>query len=347
MELFPYLCTGKLFVMTYDQILNDLKNKIYKPVYLLYGDESYFIDKITDYISENVLTEAEKAFNQVVIYGKDTDITSVIQAARRFPMMSNHQVVIVKEAQHLKPLTDFEVYFENPLKSTILVLALKETPKIDKRPKAIKLADKIGAVLESKKPYENEMTKWVSILANSYGLTLSPGAQRLMYEYIGADLSRLDGEMKKLKNASTDNSQISEEDVSKNIGINRDFNIFELQKAIGTKKAFVAYQITDYFAKNPKSTYIGLTIKQIYDYFTKILKVHYSPDKSKNGIAAAIGVNPFFVDEYKTAASNYPIAKIIRIISFLRDADIKSKGMGGTYEQGDIYKELIYKIMHV
>ncbi|MBO7132861.1 MAG: DNA polymerase III subunit delta [Bacteroidales bacterium] len=333
--------------MTYNEILNDLKNKIYKPVYLLYGEESYFIDKITDYISENVLTEAEKAFNQVVIYGKDTDVTSVIQAARRFPMMSNHQVVIVKEAQHLKPLSELDVYFENPLKSTILVLAIKETQKLDKRTKAIKLAEKIGAVLESKKPYENEMIKWVSTLANSYGLTLTPGAQRLMYEYIGADLSRLDSEMKKLKTASADKSQVNEEDVSKNIGINREFNIFELQKAIGTKKALAAYQITDYFAKNPKSTYIGLAIKQIYDYFTRILKLHYATDKSKNGLAAAIGVNPFFVDEYKTAASYYPVAKILRIVSFLREADIKSKGMGGTYTDGDIYKELIYKIMHV
>ena len=333
--------------MTYNEILHDLKNKIYKPVYLLYGEESYFIDKITDYISENVLTEAEKAFNQVVIYGKDTDVTSVIQAARRFPMMSNHQVVIVKEAQHLKPLSELDVYFENPLKSTILVLAIKETQKLDKRTKAIKIAEKIGAVLESKKPYENEMIKWVSTLANSYGLTLTPGAQRLMYEYIGADLSRLDSEMKKLKTASADKSQVNEEDVSKNIGINREFNIFELQKAIGTKKALAAYQITDYFAKNPKSTYIGLAIKQIYDYFTRILKLHYATDKSKNGLAAAIGVNPFFVDEYKTAASYYPVAKILRIVSFLREADIKSKGMGGTYTDGDIYKELIYKIMHV
>ena len=333
--------------MTYNEILNDLKNKIYKPVYLLYGEESYFIDKITDFISENVLTEAEKAFNQLVIYGKDTDVTSVIQAARRFPMMSNHQVVIVKEAQHLKPLSELDVYFENPLKSTILVLAIKETQKLDKRLKAIKLAEKIGAVLESKKPYENEMIKWVSTLANSYGLTLTPGAQRLMYEYIGADLSRLDSEMKKLKTASADKSQVNEEDVSKNIGINREFNIFELQKAIGTKKALAAYQITDYFAKNPKRTYIGLAIKQIYDYFTRILKLHYATDKSKNGLAAAIGVNPFFVDEYKTAASYYPVAKILRIVSFLREADIKSNGMGGTYTDGDIYKELIYKIMHV
>lgn len=334
--------------MTYDQILNDLKNKIYKPIYLLYGEESYFIDKITDYIAENVLTDTEKSFNQIVMYGKDTDITSVIQAARRFPMMSNYQVVIVKEAQNLKPLTDFEVYLEAPLQSTILVLAIKDTAKIDKRTKLVKLADKIGAVLESKRLYENEMIRWVLNLAKSYEITLTPDAQRMMYEHIGADLSRLDGEMKKLKTAVSDISvPIDGKTVAQNIGINREFNIFELQKAIGTKNALKAYQITDYFAKNPKSTYIGLAIKQIFDYFVRIMKVHYAKDKSKNALASELGVNPYFVDEYTTAARYYPSAKIASIISFLRDADMKSKGMGGTYEDGDIYKELIFKIMHV
>ena len=222
--------------MTYDEILNDLKNKIYKPVYLLYGEESYFIDKITDYIANNVLTEAEKAFNQTIMYGKDVSINTVIQAARRFPMMSNYQVVIIKEAQNLKPFADLDVYFENPLKSTILVLAIKDTQKLDKRTKAVKLAEKIGAVLESKKLYENEMIRWVSSLAKSYGITLTPEAQRMMYEHIGADLSRLDGEMKKLKTAVSDQTTpIDGKTVAQNIGINRDFNIFELQKAIGTK----------------------------------------------------------------------------------------------------------------
>ena len=334
--------------MTYDQILNDLKNKIYKPIYLLYGEESYFIDKITDYIAENVLTDAEKSFNQIVMYGKDTDVKSVIQAARRFPMMSNYQVVIVKEAQNLKPLADFEVYLEAPLQSTILVLAVKDAGKIDKRTKFMKLADKIGAVLESKKLYENEMIRWVSNLAKSYEITLTPDAQRMMYEHIGADLSRLDGEMKKLKTAVNDISvPIDGKTVAQNIGINREFNIFELQKAIGTKNALKAYQITDYFAKNPKSTYVGLAIKQIFDYFVRIMKVHYAKDKSKNGLASELGVNPYFVDEYTTAARYYPAAKIVSIVSSLRDADAKSKGMGGTYEDSDIYKELIFKIMHV
>jgi DNA polymerase-3 subunit delta len=261
--------------------------------------------------------------------------------------MSNHQVVIVKEAQHLKPLADMDVYFEAPLKSTILVLAIKETQKLDKRTKAIKLAEKIGAVLESKKLYENEMIRWVSNLAKSYELTLTPDAQRLMYEHIGADLSRLDGEMKKLKTAVTDNSPIGSDVVARNIGVNRDFNIFELQKAIGSKNVLKAYQITDYFAKNPKSTYIGLAIKQIFDYFTRIMKVHTSTDKSKTALASKLGISPYFVDEYLTAARYYPIEKTISIISFLRDADAKSKGMAGSYEDGDIYKELIYKIMHV
>ncbi len=332
--------------MTYDEIIRDLKNKIYKPVYLLYGEESYFIDKITNYIAENVLNESEKAFNQTIVYGKDTNITTVVQAAKRFPMMSNYQVVIVKEAQHLKPLTDFESYFENPLKSTILVLAIKDTEKVDKRTKVVKIADKIGAVLESKKLYEKDMIPWVDKLSKAYGLTLTPDAQRLMYEHIGADLSRLDGEMKKLTNAVEDNKPITNEIVAKNIGVNRDFNIFELQKALGTKNSLRAYQIVDYFVRNPKSNPMVRALKQIYDYFAKILSVHYAKDKSNNGLASLLGVHPYFVSEYQSAASRYPVEKIVNIISYIREADIRSKGMGGTYEDGDIYKELIYKILH-
>lgn len=333
---------------TYDQILSDLKNKIYKPIYLLYGEESYFIDQITNYIADNVLTESEKAFNQTVIYGKDVDCNTVIQAARRFPMMSNYQVVIVKEAQNLKPLSDLEPYFDCPLKSTILVLAIKDGGKIDKRTKMAKVAEKVGVVLESKKLYEKDMMKWVDTLAKSYGLTLMPDAQRLMYEHIGADLSRLDGEMKKLKNATTDTTPITTDVVAKNIGINRDFNIFELQKAIGTKNKLKAYQIVDYFAKNPKSTPMVLATKQIFDYFIKLLTVHYATDKSQGGLAAALGTNPYFVKEYTEAASYYPVGKIISIISFIREADAQSKGMrGASYTDADIYKELIYKILHV
>lgn len=332
--------------MTYEDIIRDLKNKIYKPIYLLYGEESYFIDKITNYISENVLNDSEKAFNQTVVYGKDVSVTTVVQAARRFPMMANQQVVIVKEAQHLKPLTDFEPYFESPLKSTILVLAIKDTAKIDKRTKVTKLAEKNGAVLESKKLYEKDMIKWVNILSKDYGLNLTPDAQRLMYEHVGADLSRLDGEMRKLKNAVTDNSQITQDIVARNIGINRDFNVFELQKALGTKNSFKAYQIINYFSQNPKSTPMVLALKQIYDYFAKLLMLHAERDKSSNNIASLLGVHPFFVNEYKEAASRYPSEKIINIISYIREADNRSKGMGGTYTDDDIYKELLYKILH-
>lgn len=334
--------------MTYDQIISDLKNKIYKPLYLLYGEESYFIDKVTDYIAENVLNEGEKSFDQIILYGKDTTPAGIIQAARRFPMISQYQVVIVKEAQNLKSLADFDVYFENPLKTTILVLALKDTQKLDKRTKAIKLAEKIGAVLESKKIYDNEIFKWISIFSKSYGMTLTPEAQRIMFDNVGLDLSRLDGEMKKLSTSVTDKSSTVDDNmVARIIGVNRDFSIFELQKAIGTKNAFKAYQITDYFAKNPKSVYIGLAIKQIYDYFSKILRVHYANDKNKTTLATTLGVHPYFVEEYIRAASHYSINQTIKIISFLREADIKSKGMYGSYEDSDIYKELIYKIMHV
>ncbi|MCF0206221.1 MAG: DNA polymerase III subunit delta, partial [Bacteroidales bacterium] len=299
--------------MTYDQIISDLKQKKYKPVYLLYGDESYFIDKITDYIAANVLNESEKAFNQTIFYGKDTTITNVIQAARRFPMMSEYQVIIVKEAQHLKPLSNFEPYFESPQMQTILVLALKDTDKLDKRIKATKLAEKIGAVLEAKKLYERDMVKWVATLAKSYDLTLSDDAQRLMYEHVGNDLSRLDGEMKKLKNATDGKSLISIDVVANNIGVNRDYNIFELQKALGLKDVAKAYKIVDYFAKNPKSTPIVVSISQLYAYFSKVLKVHYISNRGE--IASQLGISPYFVDEYLKVASLYPVQKLVSIVS--------------------------------
>lgn len=333
---------------TYEQIINDINNKIYKPLYLLYGEESYFIDKITDHIAANVLTSDEQQFNQLVMYGKDSDVKNIILAARGFPMMSNYKVVIVKEAQNLKQFDDLKVYFENPLKSTILVIAMKDTPKVDKRYKAVKLAEKIGVVYSSKKLRDYEIIKWVSNLATKYGLTFTPEAQRMMYEHIGTDLSRLDGEMNKLATAIEDKSKpVDDKTVAKNIGINRDFNIFELQKAVGTKDTFRAYQIADYFAQNSKSIYIGLVVKQLFDYFSRILRVHYSNDKSKTGIAALLGINPYFSDEYITAMRNYPVAKVISIVSKLREADARVKGVDGTYDDADIYKELLFKIMHV
>ncbi len=333
---------------TYDQILSDLKNKIYKPIYLLYGEESYFIDQITDRIANEVLNDSEKTFNQTVIYGKDIDTKFLVQTAKRYPMMSNYQVVIVKEAQNLKLDEHIDSYFETPLKSTIFVMAMKDTAKLDKRTKVIKNADKNGVVFESKKLYEKDMMKWIDTLAKSYNLTLMPDAQRLMYEHIGDNLSRLDGEMKKLQNSISDNKPITTDIVAQNIGINRDFNIFELQKAIGQKNSLKAYQIVNYFAQNNKSTPMVLCTKQLFEYFSKILSVHYATDRSQNGLAAMLGVNPFFVREYTEAASNYPVGKIISIISFIREADAQSKGMCGTgYTDADIYKELIYKILHV
>lgn len=334
--------------MTYEQIITDLKNKIYKPIYLLYGEETYFIDQITNYIADNVLNDSEKAFNQTIIYGKDIDTKFLVQTAKRYPMMSNYQVVIVKEAQNLKLDEYIDSYFEDPLKSTIFVLAIKDGSKNEKRTKLAKLGGKNVVAFESKKLYERDMIKWVDTLAKSYDLTLMPDAQRMMYEHIGDNLSRLDGEMKKLQNSTTKGKPITAEIVAQNIGINRDFNIFELQKAIGYKNSLRAYQIVDYFAKNPKSTPMPQVTTTLFEYFSKLLKVHYATDKSQNGLAAMLGAHPFFVREYTDAASHYPVGKIISIISFIREADAQSKGMRGTsYTDADIYKELIYKILHV
>lgn len=333
--------------MDFDQILTDLQNKIYKPLYLFYGEESYFIDELTTYIQKNVLTEGEKAFNQTVVYGKDSNAVDIIELARRYPMMANLQVVIIKEAQDLKNIKLFETYVENPVKSTVLVFSFKQTKNVDKRLKVFSLMQKNGVVFESKKLYEKQVYPWITNSLKKEGLTIHPEALRLFYESIGADLSRLSNEIKKLSITQAKGSQISKDEIAANIGVNRDFNVFELQKAIGEKNKTKCYQILDYFGKDSKNNPLIATVARLFDYFTKLIKLHTLEDKSKNSIAAAAGVNPYFADEYIAAMRNYPLVKLISIVSYLREADLKLKGVGATDPgDADLAKELIYKILH-
>ena len=333
--------------MDFDNILADLKNKIYKPLYLFYGEEAYFIDELTTYIQKNVLIESEQAFNQTIVYGKDISVVDVIELARRYPMMSNYQVVIVKEAQNIKNFKDFETYVEKPVKSTILVFSFKGTKSIDKRLKVNNLITKNGVVYESKKLYEKSVYPWITNTLKREGLTIHPEALRLMYESIGADLSRIANEIKKLIITQKAGAQISKDDVANIIGVNREFNVFELQKALGAKDKIRVYRIMDYFAKDGNNNPLIVTIIRLYDYFSKLIILHSLPDKSRNSVAAALGLNPYFVDEYLTAAKNYPLAKCINIVTYLRETDLKLKGVGANAPgDADLGKELIYKIMH-
>jgi len=334
--------------MDFDSILSDLKKKIYKPIYLFYGEESYFIDELTNYIAKNALTEAEKSFNQTVLYGKDVNVVDVIEHCRRFPMMANLQVVIVKEAQDIKKFKEFEAYTSNPLNSTLLVLSFKNTKTVDKRTKVISQISKTGVLFESKKLYEKGVYSWITKQLSTKNLTIHPEALRLFYESIGADLTRLSAEINKLLiTLPKDIQQIQKDDVATNIGVNRDFNVFELQKALSYKDTLKVYKIVDYFVKDAKNNPLIATVARLFEYFKKVILYHSLTDKSKNNAASVLGVSPFFVDEYRTAAQNYSLNKLINIVSYLRDTDAKLKGIGAvSATDADLSKELFYKILH-
>ena len=344
--------------MTYDQIIKDLEKKIYKPVYFLMGAEPYYIDRITDYIAENVLTEAEKAFNQTVLYGKDVDLGTVINTARRFPMAANYHVVIVKEAQNIKGINGetgkgknpkpnpLQVFLETPPKTTILVINYKYDT-VDKRTKFPKTIEKNGVLFESKKIYDSQLPQWISNFALSKKLKVDPKAAILMAEFLGSDLSKITNEIEKLQIVIPENSVISPEIVEKYIGISHEYNLFELQKAVGLKDILKANRIVLYLGKNKKDVPMLMIVAGLFDYFIRILKLLSSNSRSREELAAILGVNSFFVEEYQRAAKNYPISKIISNISLLRTFDMKAKGLdAGGADTTELLKELVYRLMH-
>jgi len=335
--------------MTYEQIMAELKKKQYRPIYFLMGEEPYFLDLISDYIAENVLTEDEKSFNQVIMYGKDTTIFAVLDAAKRFPMMSKHQVVIVREAQNLRDIDKMQFYVEKPLKSTILVICYKYKT-LDKRLKMYKSLDKSkdAAVLESKKLYDNQIPSWINGYLQERGYAIFPAASALLSEYLGTDLSKVANELNKLMLTLPPNEKkITPEHIESNVGISKDYNVYELQRALGVKDVLKANRIIDYFSRNPNSNPMVLTISALYSYFLKVLTYHYLSDKSQAAVASKLKINPFFVKDYAATASKYPAAKVVQIISILREYDLKSKGVGSASStMGDLLKEMIFKILH-
>jgi len=333
--------------MTYQNILTDLKNKVYHPVYFLTGDEPYYIDLISNYIENKVLDESEKDFNQSVLYGKDTDISTIIGEAKRYPMMANHNVVIIKEAQHLaRELDKLESYLDNPTPSTLLVFCYKYK-KVDGRKAIGKKLKKQAVYFDSKKLYDNQVPDWISNNLKARNYTITPHATALIAEFLGTELSKIANELNKLTINLTEGSNITPEIVEQNIGISKDFNVFELNNALGSKNILKANQIINHFAKNEKEHPLVMTLGVLYSFFSNVLKLQYLKDKSKNNIASVLRVNPFFVKDYQTAAQNYPIRKLVKIIEYLREYDLKSKGVNSSSTtQGELLKELIFKILH-
>ncbi len=331
-----------------DNVLNDLKNKIFHPIYLLHGEESYFIDLLSDEIEKQVLNDLEKEFNQTIVYGKDTDVPTLISYARRFPMMANYQVLIVKELQDMDKLEKLQVYTDNPLSSTILVLCHKYA-KLDKRKVFYKSIEKHGVIFESNRLYDNKIPEWITGYLEQSGYPIHPKAALLLTDFLGADLGKIVNEIRKLLINLVPGTLITEEIVEKNIGISKDFNVFELQKALIQKDVVKANRIILYFAANPRNNPLVNVIPILFAFFSKILTYHHLADKSKNSAAAALSIHPFFVNDYQVASRSFPVAKVIRILSLLREYDMKSKGVDSNAlyaSDGELMKELVFKILH-
>ena len=327
------------------KITKDIQSGNIKPIYFLMGEEPYYIDKLTDFIADTVLTEDEKGFNQVVLYGKDTSIEDILSNAKRYPMMADRQVVIVKEAQELvRTIDKIEAYVKNPQPTTVLVFAYKYKT-LDKRKALPKEIAKAGVLFESKKLYENQVPDWIKRVLSGKGYSIEPKAAIMLVEFLGTDLSKINNELEKLKIILPKGHAITAKDIEENIGISKDYNIFELRNAIGKGEQLKAYKIIEYFAQNPKDNPFVLVVGQLFSYFTQLLQYHGLKDKSKANVASVLRVNPYFVADYDVAAKRYPMKKVSRVISKLRELDVKGKGVeASSVSHHDLMKEMLVHI---
>ncbi len=326
------------------QIVSGIKNGNIAPIYFLTGEEPFYIDKIAEYIEKNVLSEEERGFNQVILYGKEVTIEDIVGNAKRFPMMADRQVVIVKEAQHLsRTIENLVKYAEQPQPSTVLVLCYKYN-KLDKRKKLYKTIKKSGVVFEGKKLYENQVADWIKKVLQSRGYGITFKAANLLVEFLGTDLGKINKELEKLCLVIPKGVEITPEAIEENIGISKDYNNFELKKAIGERDIVKATRIVNYFAQNPKDNPFVLTVTLLYSFFNQLLAYHGLKDHSPKSVSSALGIRPFFVGEIQAAAKKYPMRRVSEIISSLRQLDVKGKGVGSTISQEDLLKELLIKI---
>ena len=350
--------------MEFNDIMSELKKKVYRPVYFLMGEEPYFIDMISDYIEKNVLDDSEKEFNQSVLYGNDVTVDDVFGAAKRFPMMSEYQVIIVKEAQNIKNIAGkekkekeresekekaklpLELYLQNPQKSTVLVICYKYK-SIDKRTTLAKYIDKNAVLFESKKIWDNQVAAWIDNYLKGKNYIVGSKASSILAECLGTSLSKITNELDKLMINLPPNSEITLDHIQTNIGISKDYNVFELQNAIGKKEVLKANRIINYFASNEKEHPMVMTVVLLYGYFCKLLTYHHLQDKSKNNVAKVMGIPWNFIGDYEIAAKNYSLEKLKRIFGYLREYDLKSKGVDrGSATEGELLKELVFKILH-
>ncbi len=332
------------------QIINDVKNGNFVPVYLLMGTEPYYPDLVCDEIIKYALTDSERDFNQTVFYGLDTDAGTVASECRSYPMMAERRLVVVKEAQSMKTLEDLATYASDPMESTVLVI-LMHGASADKRRALYKNVQKKGVVLVSDALRDYEMPQWITSFYKSRGLDIEPAAAALLAEYAGTDMSRIMLETEKMqKNLPEGTVRVNAADIEKNVGISRQFSIFELTKALSYMKAEKALKIAAYIGNGPKFMLL-LATAPLYTHFYRILKYEAAllknPAMSKADRAKLLGINPYFMEEYDVAARNYPIRRCMKVISLLEEYDFKGKGGGsGEASQGDLLMELVSKILN-
>jgi len=333
---------------TYTDIMKDLKARHFCPIYYLMGEEPYYIDLISNYLLDNVLTETEKDFNLDVIYGADVDINTIINTARRYPMMSEYRLVMVKEAQTVKGMENLSIYLQKPLTSTILVICHKNGT-LDKRKKVATDISKVGVLFESKKLKEYQLPQFINNYVMQKGLSMDPKATEMMADFVGNDLSRMTGELEKLIITQPQGqTRITPEQIEKNIGISKDYNNIELRNAIIQKDILKANKIIKYFEDNPKNNPIQLTLAYLFSFFSNLMLAYYAPDKSENGVAAFLGLKASWqAKDFVAAMKKFSGVKTMNIIHEIRYTDAKSKGVGNpSIEAGDLLKELVFKILH-
>jgi len=331
--------------MLANTILSDWKKHQYKPIYWLEGEEEYFIDKVMDYAETQILTESETGFNLTVFYGKDADWTNIINACRRYPMFSDKQVVLLKEAQQMRDLDKLEAYIENPLVSTIFVVSYKEK-KVDGRTKLAKLLKEKGVVLSTKKLYDNQLPEWTEELIESKGHTISRKALMLLVDHIGNDLSRIENEIDKILINLNSRKNITEDDVEKYVGVSKDYNVFELQAALASKNLPRAIQIIQYFEANPKAAPIQLILPSLYTFFSKVFMIHGLNTRDEKSVAASLSINPFFIKDYLKAATIYTYPDVEKLLLLLSDYNLKSIGINNSgTPDASLLKEMAFKMI--
>lgn len=330
---------------TVQSILNEIKAGDIRPLYFLMGEEAFFIDQISTFIETSVLDETQRGFDQTTIYGKDTSIDAIVSSAKRFPMLAERQVIVVKEAQNLsRTIEDLLTYVKNPQQTTTLVICYKYK-SIDKRKALYKALSKAHVVFESKKIYDSNIPSWISGELQKMNLKITPKASYLLSEFLGNDLAKISNELSKLQLVMGDNDLITPELIQINIGISKDFNNFELQKAIAQLDQKKAYQIVRYFSENPNQHPMVLTVATLYSFFSKLMILHTVNDRNPKVLSRAIGVNPYFLNDYTAAAKNFPMRRISSVFQTLRTMDVKSKGVGANLKPLDLYQELIFRIL--